>query len=146
MDFKAKFRKDGSLEFATKNMERLWNRLRNFHSPTDSYFSFSIDTDSSKNITESQIKLFKRLCVMVSKDTGSDYHEVEKELLKLTPFTTQDSLFGQITERRLRLEELNTNQFQQFLEASLMFCNDIMNSKIIMKTDERFGTILTIEA
>jgi len=126
-------------------MERIWNRLRNFHSSTDSYFSFTIDTDNSKNITEKQIKLFKRLCVMVSKDSGSSYHEVETELLKLTPCTTKESLFGNIKERHLRLEELNSEQFQEFLSEALIFCNDIMNSKIVMKSDKNFGTILTIE-
>lgn len=144
MEFLAKYNEKGELVFATKSMERLWNRVTGFYGNSGSYFKITIG-ELEKQSTQGQHNLFKRVCVMVSKDTGNDYHVVEKEFLKLTPFVNKDSLFGIIEERNKRLEELNTKEFQEFLENILLMANDIMGCNLKMYHDEKLGTIITTE-
>lgn len=135
---------DGELKFATKSMTKKWNRVLSFYERTGSYFKLSI-SELEKQTTEGQIKLFKRIVLMVCEDTGNEYKDVQKEFLKLTPMTVTASLFGNIEERNKKLDELTTKEFQVFLEKVLVTANDIMNSNIKMISSEEFGTIITIE-
>lgn len=142
MDFMVTFDKNGNLVFANGSMERNWDRVREFYSRTGTYFKISI-SEAEKSSTEAQHRLFKRMCMIVSQSTGQDYHQVEREFLKLAPTKDVEGLFGPAPERRLSLNELTTGQFRDFLERVLIEINDITGSDYILYHDERLGTVFT---
>ena len=141
MDFVAKF-ENGKLKFATRSMEALWNRHVDFYTKSGSFFKLTIE-NVSKSVTDGQVSLFKRICIMVSEDTGNDYKVVWDEFLKLTPLVEKRTLL-EVVEKNKQLQDMNTTEFQLFLEKVLVMANDIMGCNLQMHVDERIGTIITL--
>lgn len=135
---------NGRLEFATKSMTKKWGRVQSFYERTGTYFKINVE-ELEKQTTEGQVRLFKRIVLMVCEDTGNDYNTVQKEFLKLTPYKESLSLFGEIKERNKTLEEITTKEFQKFLEDVIVYANDIMGTKITMHHDKNLGTVILTE-
>ena len=144
MEFLAKYDKDtGELIFPSTMDKFRHDQMVEFYKKTGTYFRFSL-VEHSRDVTSNQINLFKRLVIMVSKDSGMEYKEVY-DRFHLDHAITEDTpgLFGPIVERRKDVSELNVEEFEIFISRCLVTANEFFNMNLVLYSNEEVGTVLT---
>ena len=135
----------GKFVFATSTMEDLFKEFVQFYGRTGIYFRFSL-MDNDSQVSGGQERLFKKLCVMASEDTGNDYKVVYDSFLHHhSPRIETEGLFGKEYTRRKKFSEFTNKDFNNFINGCILDANETMRTKLVLYQDDKLGTILTTE-
>lgn len=81
--------------------------------------------EHSPNTTDRQYQLFKALLVKGSDVSGYTYDEFENELINnFAPFKYEKSILGDVLKKRKQVHDMNSKEFNIFIEQCLVFCSE----------------------
>src|SRR5690606_9858208 len=120
--------KNGKI-FPTQNSGVYLKNLLNSYNNTDKLLYMEIQ-EHSPFVTEKQMSLYKALILHTCEKSGYSYSEMENELLdKCSSRVHEKDILGQITSRPQRIEEMDNNQFNVFLENAVQFVNEFFEAE-----------------
>lgn len=141
MHLLARFDKHGNIVFSSSKVQAKWDRFKQYYMDNGQYFSITLN-DVQKQSTEAQHALFHRICHMVSYEAGDEFISIkkimEKQCLPVIATGNTDLLGDPVIEQK-SLKDLDTKEFNQFLEKVIQIANDMFDMGLEIHTSEEFG-------
>ena len=122
-EFIMKHDKSGKPTFVDKADKATFESLLSAYKERNSLFVMTIKPHT-KNISESQLKLWKVLVHLIAEESGNEWKTVEETLL---------NNFSPI--KRI-VEELNNEEFQNLLAYSTNFANEFFGLNIVLENEQ----------
>ncbi len=142
-----KFDDKGELVFQSEKTKFKYQRFKEFHMRTGEFFTLSLQ-QVEKKTTEQQIRLFNAFVIKVANTTGNDFSVISKQFKFLLPemATGELDLFHNPIVEIPSLDQLNNDQFNQFLTDCVNWTNNITGLNFSIYTDEQIGTVIKQDA
>lgn len=125
-----KIQDDGSVDFLDKQDKAAYERLlSSIKRSGRNKFKVIIQLlDEGKSLSESQKNLFNVLIDKISDYSGNDFNTVRETLVK-NILVNKD------------VDDLNHSEFNGFLEAIIVFCNDFFNLNVSFNSETNYVEI-----
>ena len=116
--------KKGRIVFSSAEAENKFHRLLLSYNDTGKILTVEIE-EYSRKTTNDQMQLYKAIVAAGKEETGMSFSEFDQELVSnFAPYKYVTDILGKKVKERIRPEEMNNKQFQDFVQECIRFMKE----------------------